>query len=164
MYTIARYNRFLTYIKSASIKMPWELTFEEFTNPFPEPKPNYQLLYHYTNADSLDQIQQTGLRKSSGAVFAHQELEHASHAEKPLVVFQAPIDEVKHLSGGGTVVVLYRDIAPEDILGIYPIAWPTPMGVATGNPQPTQRTDFGARLGEDAERVYNKYLAVKPNI
>lgn len=152
-------------VAAGSVKMPWELTFDEFSNPMPKPKAGYQLLYHYTKSEgNLSAVERTGLKRklSGGSIFAHQEYKFVTMTDKPLVVFQAPKDEVRRLSGGGTVVVFYdRDIEPKDILKTFVKAWSRPWRLALGKPDKEFRSDWGAQIPEnEAKEIHRSYVEV----
>lgn len=151
----------LRLVEGAADPMPWELSLDEFANPLPSPKASYQLLYHYTRESTLSSIERSGLKRSGGAIFAHQEYKYVAKTDKGLVVFQAPKDEVRRLAQGGTVVVFRdRDIDPEDILTTFKKSWPKPGRFSLGQMKAELRSDFGALLSGEAKDIHRAYVEV----
>jgi len=137
-------------------RMPWELSLREFMRPYPEPKPGYTSLFHYTKGN-VEQIARQGLKASGGAVFAHRDPEHTRGGDKPLIHFQAPTDEVRRESGGGSVTVLYRDVDADDVLSTHRM-WPDPTGLISGRIRPGMRSDIGEYAGSEVKELHRRYV------
>ncbi len=136
--------------------MPWEMTLQEFSNPYPKPRSGYVSLFHYTQGSAnLEAIGRTGLR----APFAHQDPEFTSMNQKPLVHFQAPSAEVRAIAQGGTVVPLTRDVSPEDILSLHD-RWPVhPTHMLLGKKRVGFRSDIGGTSkAADVGDIHRAYV------
>ena len=144
-------------------KNPWEYTLKELANPYPKPSSGYVSLFHYVSGGDTNvllKIAREGLRGKAG-VFGHQDVEHSggrSDNLKPMVHFQAPEDEVKRMSGGGTVVPLGRNIDPRDILSTH-AGWVGPTHIALGRKGYLKfRSDMVSFLRMELKDIHRAYI------
>ena len=154
-------QRWVTQMRSAASplsfykKKPWELTLKEFLNPYPKPRTGYVSLYHYTRSISdLESIGRTGIQRP----FAHLDYHFTAKNEKPLVHFQAPADEVRSISQGGSVVPMRRDIDAKDVLSLH-AKWPDPFAMLVGRTQGGYRSDIGMTEGSsNGKTIHRMYV------
>lgn len=146
---------------------PWEYTLKELADPYPKPSPGHVSLYHYVSGGDtriLDKIAREGLRARAG-VFAHQNVKHSggrSDNLKPMVHFQAPMEEVKRMSGGAldgsAVVPLGRNVDPRDILSTH-AGWPSPTCIALGRKCSAKfRSDMVSFVGAEFQDIHRAYV------
>ena len=145
------------------IKLPWQMTLQEWTHPRPRPtrptKPGYVLVYHRTkdsNYADLLSILRNGLQtkyahgeggEPTQRLFATSTYKGAYQGEHLL---QLQVE--KSRINGSSEVFWYGDVPPEDILWVD-LAAPRSSITFSGERYSTYRS-----ADEDSETYYNTYI------